>query len=173
MTYAVFDTDTNQFVQGPWRELPGRVKWTPGDTVSPPKVGLTYGLLIIVEVVDTDTPPSEWHTETGKSYALEGSTLTVSRTFAQTKSPTAQHIKKEANRRIVAAYPEWKQRNMTARAVELVNKKVSGAALTADEQAEEAAIQAVLNWIRAIRTRSDELEVSLPLDYGDDGHWTV
>jgi hypothetical protein len=48
--------------------------------------------------------------------------------------------------------------NMTARGVELANK---GASRTSDELAESSALQAVWDAVKAIRTRSNELEASL------------
>lgn len=67
-------------------------------------------------------------------------------------------IKAEANRRILAAYPEWKQRNFTARALELIELRDSGQALTGDEQSELSAIKSVWVNVKALRTYSDQLE---------------
>lgn len=82
---------------------------------------------------------------------------------------TAQHIKAEAHRRIVAVCPEWRQRNMTARGLELTRR--GEATWTAEEQAEVAAIEAVWIWIKAVRQASNALEAELPINYVDDACW--
>ena len=68
-----------------------------------------------------------------------------------------QSIKQEAERRILAIAPEWKQRNMLARSAELADKKGSGP-LTPDEIAEENAMRAVWAQIKEIRRKSDLAE---------------
>lgn len=68
-----------------------------------------------------------------------------------------QTIKQEAATRILAIAPEWKQRNMLARSVELADKKGSGP-LTPDEIAEENAMRAVWAQIKEIRRKSDLAE---------------
>lgn len=70
-------------------------------------------------------------------------------------------IKAEARRRILRRFPEWKQANMTARGVELTNIRHSRA-WTAEERAESDALANAWTGIKAVRTRSDELEASIP-----------
>ena len=84
---------------------------------------------------------------------------------------TPADIKAEAERRILALLPEWKQRNLTARGVELVLTLVKNKGWTADEAAEAAAIEAQWNKVKAVRARSDELEATLPADFAGNGHW--
>lgn len=63
-------------------------------------------------------------------------------------------IKVGARARILARLPEWKQANMTARAVELVSLgQASGP--------EWEAMQAAWNWIKAVRAHSDALEAAV------------
>lgn len=83
--------------------------------------------------------------------------------------PDANAIRAEARRRILARYPEWRQQNMTARAVELVDKGVDN--LTSEEAAERAAIAAAWEWIKSVRAASNDLEASTPADYLADTHW--
>ncbi len=83
----------------------------------------------------------------------------------------ADLVRAEAYRRIVALAPEWKQRNMTARGLELTRKELAGGTLTAAEQAEAAAITAAWDAVKAIRAASDVLEANPPADYTDDSHW--
>jgi len=68
-------------------------------------------------------------------------------------------VKLEAGRRILLVAPDYKQRNLTARAAELAIKGVAN--WTADEQAEHAAGQAIWDTIKAIRQRSNLLEAQV------------
>jgi hypothetical protein len=85
--------------------------------------------------------------------------------------PTALDVKAEAGRRILQIAPDWKQRNLTARGVELVLALVKNKPWTAEEAAEAQAIQAVWDRIKAVRAASDGLEAALPQDFADDRHW--
>lgn len=85
---------------------------------------------------------------------------------------TAEMVKTEAGRRIVAICPEWKQRNLTAQAAQLAKK--GQANWTPEEQAAWDAGEALWNQIAAIRTKSDLLEAMdpIPVDYTLDTYWT-
>ena len=91
--------------------------------------------------------------------------------FPPPPPPTADMVKQEASRRIITICPEWKQRNLTARAAELAIKGVTN--WTAEEQAEHAAGQAIWDQIKVVRARSDELEAMdpIPADYSSDAYW--
>ena len=65
-----------------------------------------------------------------------------------------QETKAEANRRILAILPEWKQRNYTARAVE----KVASGEVGDDEW---NAMQTAWRQIKAIRIASDAIEAEI------------
>lgn len=77
-------------------------------------------------------------------------------------------IKAAAGAVIVERYPEWKQRNMIARMVELNAK----ATPSAEEEAEMAALQAVWDWVKAVRAESDRLEADSNLTV-NDANWPV
>ena len=62
-------------------------------------------------------------------------------------------INAEAQRRILAILPEWKQRNLTVRSVELL--RIGPPNWSPAEQAEADAIQAQWDRIKAIRDASD------------------
>lgn len=81
-------------------------------------------------------------------------------------------VKLEARNRILARYPEWKQANMTARGVELVNLR-AGRAWTVEEQAEADALQAAWDWVKAVRSASDVIEAMTPIpaDFRDAKYW--
>jgi hypothetical protein len=70
-------------------------------------------------------------------------------------------IKQEANRRIVAICPEWKQRNLTAQAAQLAKK--GEANWTQAETDAWAAGEALWAQIAAIRVASDAIEAMDPM----------
>jgi len=82
-----------------------------------------------------------------------------------------RRVKAEANRRIVALCPEWKQRNLTAQAAQLAKK--GEANWTTAEADAWAAGEALWLQIAAIRAASDTIEAMdpLPVDVTDDTLW--
>lgn len=68
-------------------------------------------------------------------------------------------IKAEAARRILVICPDWKQRNLTARAAELAIKGAVN--WTEAELAEIAAGQSIWDSIKAVRNRSNLLELAV------------
>jgi len=94
------------------------------------------------------------------------------------RAETTNKAKTEASARILALAPEWKQRNMIARGVELEKKDRLGTT-TAAEDAEIAALESAWATIKAIRTSSDALEATIAasndpasIDVTDDSHWS-
>ena len=79
--------------------------------------------------------------------------------FADMLAAQIVAVKTEAGRRIVAIIPEWKQRNLTARAAMLGIKGVSN--WTSSEQDEFDAGLLLWGQVDAIRTRSDVIEIDL------------
>lgn len=87
-------------------------------------------------------------------------------------SPSA--VKAEAERRILAVMPEWKQRNALAAGQAAVMAHGSDPAMWPPElQAEHTAAMAAWAAINAIRASSDVLEAMdpIPADYAADYHW--
>ena len=85
---------------------------------------------------------------------------------------TKDMIKAEARRRILENYPEWKQANMTARMVELNKIRASVGSWTAGEQIEVDVIQSAWDWVKSVRSASDALELTLPVDYNNNNlYW--
>ena len=98
-------------------------------------------------------------------------------------------IKREASKRIVVVYPEWKQRNYTAAVAEIHNKEIMAMkavpfvaqyTLTADELQTMRDAEACKVAITAIRNKSNELETSLDsmtldqlkaFDPSDNSNW--
>lgn len=66
-------------------------------------------------------------------------------------------IKLECGRAIEGEYPLWKQANLMARAIELLDIR-RDRPLTAAESAERDAIEAARDWIKRQRAESDRLE---------------
>ena len=69
--------------------------------------------------------------------------------------------KAEAQRRIYAIVPQWKQANLTARLGELHDKRLNGVALTSAEQNEVTAGFALWDKAKAIRAASDLIEADI------------
>lgn len=89
-----------------------------------------------------------------------GQWIATPRDLDEVKATKIAAIKAAAQDIIYQNVPAWKQANLIARGVELVNKRlVSG--LTPEENAEAAALQAKLDSIKPIRTRSDQLEAAV------------
>ncbi len=93
---------------------------------------------------------------------------------------TADMIRTEAQRRIIALTGASdlqscliKQLNAQMRATELVNKRALGLGLTADEESEAVALQALADGIKTIRACSNLLEGDPPADYASDSHWAA
>jgi len=85
--------------------------------------------------------------------------------------PTADQVKQEAARRILAIAPDYRQRNMLARTAELL--RIGEANLTQSQRDEVLAIERVWETIQMIRVRSDAIEAMdpIPSDYAADKYW--
>jgi len=70
-------------------------------------------------------------------------------------------LQAEAGRRIETLYPQWRQMNMTARAVVLIDLRQTRD-LTPEELAEQDELRAAWSAIAAIRARSNQLEAAIP-----------
>ena len=131
---------------------------------------------------------SEWASGTtppgvsGKTYVKEktgaekggtygGSTFT--RKAVELVTVSSEMVKDEAMRRILATVPEWKQRNLTARAAIMAKKVADGGTLTTSEATEWADGESIWNQVDAIRSASDALEATspIPTNYTDASHW--
>lgn len=74
-------------------------------------------------------------------------------------------VKAEAERRIVAVMPEWRQRNSLALGLELVTTLGTDvSAWPAEQRATYASVMASWAQIKALRATSDALEASVPTD---------
>lgn len=95
--------------------------------------------------------------------------------FDQPPPPvTVDQVKIEANRRILAIMPAYKQNNALAFAAEtMMQYGADPADWPPERQAMQAEATAAWTAIKAIRTRSDEIEAMnpIPADYADDDYW--
>lgn len=93
--------------------------------------------------------------------------------LTQDHESTILQIKSEANRRITALCPEWKQRNLLAQATQLVNKGELN--WTQEERAAWSAGEALWVQISRIRDASNTLEAMNPIpeNFTDDIYWNV
>jgi len=120
---------------------------------------LDNGLTLVVDTVP-DVP--------------NGSRLSTGDIVMDDKTPTQQYsvavipmlekigwIQAEAMERIITIAPEWKQRNMIARSVELSDIRIGGGSLNETEQAEQSAMQSIWDRIKAIRAFSNVLGAGL------------
>lgn len=78
-------------------------------------------------------------------------------------------IKTEAQRRILERYPQWKQSNMMARAMDMV--RIGSANWSEAEQSEAAALDVAWAWIKQVRDVSNALEAEKQADYLNNLYW--
>lgn len=140
--------------------------------------GSVAGLRRVFRVVDTEAPdaPPAIETEDEPPAAPAGDILVDAAPVdarmvwiggawalpdALRRAELVAAAKAEAGRRILAILPDYKQRNLLARGLELHAK--GPATWTAAEQAEWAAGDALWTRIKAIRARSDAIEAEIAL----------
>jgi hypothetical protein len=92
--------------------------------------------------------------------------------LARRRATMVEGVKREASKRILSIAPDYKQRNMLARSVELL--RIGEANLTQEQRDEVLAIELIWETIQMIRARSDAIESMQPIppDYTDDKYWT-
>ena len=151
-------------VSGVHVSVPDVIALPNGDRVHCPVIGDNYSGYRLIERWLVEEPPSLWHRGASYSSALVDGKLIVTALFSvetDIDKRLVSEIKQQAGVEILRRYPDWKQRNMLARAVALAFKTIKGAALTPEEQAEIAALQAIWDEIKAIRSRSNEMEAQV------------
>jgi len=98
------------------------------------------------------------------TFENDGWTITATRSvaYSATESIRAmriERVKAEAGSRILAVLPDWKQRNLTARAVELT--ALGQANWSAEELAEWQAGQALWDWVKATRAATETFAAAI------------
>lgn len=134
--------------------------------VSFPKVmtGYTNPEMGIYQLVETDPPESQYSHVNVQVDPIKHGDHYVQQWGAAVPRPQDEidayfnhkisRVKDEANRRILAILPDWKQRNYTARAVE----KVAAGEVGDDEW---NAMQTAWQRIKAVRVASDAIETEI------------
>jgi len=127
-----------------------------------------------VPVENVPAPDHASRLETVSSeYVVDGDKVVQRWTVAR-RDPVdqAQAVKREARRRILARYEDWRQANMTARGVELLSISM-GRVWSREESDEAGALMAAWAWIKAVRSASDAIEAMAPIpaDFEADGYW--
>lgn len=108
------------------------------------------------------TPPKYWVLDGDQfrvATAAERKTIDAAETELA-RAAAVQQIKEQARADILDRFPEWRQANMTARAVELLERKTDQQ-LTDAERTEIDAIRAAWQWIKDRRAQSDAEEAAL------------
>lgn len=118
-------------------------------------------------ILDADGNATDWSRWDNPPRPLEAGetcvpadSLDAVKSAGQRVAEQIADIKKQAMIAILAIAPEWKQRNMMARSLEL-ERKDRKQGLTAEEQAEIDAMESVWAQVKAIRTQSDADEAAL------------
>lgn len=133
---------------------------------------------LLKPLIDEGPPVYDQTTHTlQKSFDVQENAVVVVYTVIQIPVSVAL-IKQECQRRIIALVGARdfadcliKQLNANMRATELNDICLNGGTWTPEETAEATALRALAVEIKRLRACSNVLEVSLPNDYLDNGHW--
>lgn len=155
--------------------IPSRIRLPDGTTRTDP-TSFTKELLETcgyIEVSDKPKPSSENHIVEWSGSSWVERPLTQEE-LDDIRSGKILLIKQEASRRILEVYPDWRQANMTARAVELQDIWRINQAWTTEEQQEADNLKLSWAWIKNIREKSNILEAMdlIPEDYTNDIYWS-
>lgn len=102
-----------------------------------------------------------------KGWTNEGVVLEPAPNTADLEQNRLDMIDRATGAHILGSVAEHKQRNMIARALELIKKLAVGDTLTAGEQAELNYIESVWAWVKAIRAEGDRLKADPNLSTND------
>jgi len=133
--------------------------WFPVIEVRPPlTLGQTYGEPALVADLDAGTVTA--------TYPVVSDQGAIDAAYDALEAELIRSIKAQAGAVILAAYPSWKQSNMTARGVELTRIKAEGGTWSTAEQAEADALDAAWSWVKSIRAASDTAETAVTATKG-------
>lgn len=134
-------------------------------------------------IVVGEQPAHDARMETCSGFVWEITADAATRVWTVTRKPTEELksiVKVEAQRRIIALTGASnlnaclvKQMNALMRGTELTNKLTSGGVLTAAEDAEADALQAMADKIKAVRAASNTIEAldPIPADFDAAMRW--
>ena len=132
------------------------------------------GQLYGIQPDRVDSVPQDWTECQKDADGNYGNQYNTDGTIAPDPEPTAEQVKAEANRRIIAICPEWKQRNYIATDLTFTKIIQDGGTLTAEQEAARSTMEAVWTTIQGIRAKSDEIEAMSPIpqDFASDSYWS-
>ena len=160
---VILDSGTGEFVPVTADDMAaGLARWLPLD-VRDQIMPLRRRLKVETDLSDEDRAVIE-----SEVAALMAQTIDIS---LRPYGPNLDEVRNEARRRIEARFPEWRQSNLNSRATRLLAKRLAGVVLSDAEGTEFAQIEAVWDWIAAVRAASNSMEVEPPADFRDDRHW--
>ena len=154
----IIDTNTNTIKRTLRRT--SKIELASGQEVHNPKHDTRHGdFLILEDGTEIVTGTGAVRTITGRTFANDEVTVHVTLSEVPVPMATVETIKAEASARILAVMPEWQQRNMTARAVEL--SQAGPASWTVAEQTENDALNAAWTWAKNVRLASNVIEADV------------
>ena len=124
--------------------------------IKPGDVFMLDSLLISIASIDDHdqlTLSGNWAGESRSMVKYSIDQLEITPTLADQQAAAIAKINKEAGKVIIAFVPEWKQRNLTARAAELLY--IGANNWTTEQAAEWAAIESIWDQVKAIRATSN------------------
>lgn len=160
MNYCL--VENGAVVEGP-RTLPKNWKNISNLNVLPDPTLAALGWFPVVETKPDYDPRIQ--SRSGPVLTVEADQVTAVWTVAdrpldEVKAELVRVVKQEAGAAILATYPDWKQCNMIARAVELA-RIARTMTLSAEEDTEELALQTAWDWVVGVRSASDAKEADI------------
>lgn len=161
--YSLIDKSGNEVAHArdlPWNPPPpGRPK---GRLATFTEVGQEADGFRVVERWET-VPVHEYQLSGAGKTTYDGKNIVIDRQWTypsldEVKRLRIKEIKAGAAAAILERFPDWKQANMTARAVELQDLWRRNGGWTPGEKAEADALNAAWDWIKSVRAYSDDLE---------------
>jgi len=171
MNFAIINTATNTIFDGPWGVLPKRVHHKGLISVSPVNVGFTEGDYKVVNVILVDNPPSQFYSwDDTYVFDFDGDvTLTLTKNYVQTSSPTDDDVNAWASDLIWNRWDYGTQLNMITEALYLFTQK---GGLSVAEQTRKDEIEAAWAYIVAVLDAGAVLKGGvIPMNYTDPIHW--
>lgn len=167
--FALVDTKT-EAVLYEWVRLPEKLALPTGEVAHSPKAGYMRENYRVVRRERPEAPPT--FVEGLHEIVQEAPIWDVvnDRVFypitVRDRSDYISRVKAHANLLILGSFPEWKQRNLIAEMVTLIDQGTRGTARAAEGRK-------IWAWIKSVRAASDTIESSPPAD-GDienDPRW--
>lgn len=173
MPYCIWNTQTNQIVQGPWESIPKRVFWASGDTVSPGQLGQSNGGERIVSIEITKDIP-KYHKKTGWQDTFDGNTVTRVAISERVHWPDESDVEDEFERRLGKLnITTRKQFEAFQDYLLLKELKDEGGRFTQAQQTRWDQLRQDWQVLRNLRTKAEVIKAMQPIpdDYDEDSRW--